>query len=139
MLSISSTKPISSISSASSRTNSRTSLSLRVLRLMWSIILPGVPTTIGAPVFRAFICLSIECPPTTARALRFMYFPIRLMSSVTCSASSLVGAKIIAWGKRKLGSTACRIGIAKAAVFPVPVCACPIRSCPESKPGIAAF
>ncbi len=31
----------------------------------------------------------------------------------------------------------CKIGIANAAVFPVPVCAHPSKSCPSSKMGMA--
>ncbi len=63
MFSISSWKPIDSISSHSSSTSSRMSLVTSVLRRMWSSTRPGVPATICAPACSASICGFIGAPP----------------------------------------------------------------------------
>ena len=49
--------------------------------------------------------------------------PYRLNASATCSASSRVGASTSAWVTLLLASMRDRIGMANAAVLPVPVCA----------------
>ena len=93
--SISSRNPMFSISSASSNTIVRRCSSLRVRRRRWSKTLPGVPTTMFAPFFRAWICRSMLAPPYTATGfthrLNFANLPI---SSQACMASSLVGQRI---------------------------------------------
>ena len=61
--SISSRKPMLSISSASSKIKVSILLSLRALRLIRSRRRPGVPTTIWAPERRALICFSMLEPP----------------------------------------------------------------------------
>ena len=61
--SISSKKPMLSISSASSRIRVSTPSKRKALRLIKSNRRPGVPTTMWAPDRRAFICLSILEPP----------------------------------------------------------------------------
>ena len=66
---MSSRKPISSISSASSRMASRRAESRSVRRRRWSITRPGVPMTKLAPRFSWWICRSIEAPPYTAATL----------------------------------------------------------------------
>src|ERR687897_3775137 len=70
-----------------------------------------------------------------AKHLVPIYFENFLISLVTCMANSLVGTIIRAW----IGPFAlilCIIGREKAAVFPVPVCACPITSLPFKISGI---
>ena len=54
-------------------------------------------------------------------------------------ASSRVGERTTACGPFPEMSIRSKIGMPKAAVLPVPVCACPIRSFPVSAVGIAAF
>ncbi len=61
--SMSSTKPMSSISSASSITRNLIVSSLIVARRIWSSNLPGVPITIWTPLRKALICRSIGWPP----------------------------------------------------------------------------
>jgi hypothetical protein len=61
--SMSSAKPMSSISSASSSTTIWTSLSRNVPRLMWSSARPGVATTTSTPRSSARSCRPIGCPP----------------------------------------------------------------------------
>ena len=97
IVSISSLNPISSISSASSRITILILSNLTVFLLIWSITLPGVPTIICTPVFNDFICLTISCPPYTGRTLiSLIYLASFLISSATCTASSLVGQSTIA-------------------------------------------
>ncbi len=59
-------------------------------------------------------------------------------ASATCSASSRVGARISAWGTFRSTSRRDRIGIANAAVLPVPVWARPTTSLPSSSVGMVA-
>ncbi|SKY80327.1 Uncharacterised protein [Mycobacteroides abscessus subsp. abscessus] len=59
-------------------------------------------------------------------------------ASATWSASSRVGARISACGRRTCGSIRERIGIANAAVLPVPVWASPTTSRPSMSGGIVA-
>ena len=61
--SMSSAKPMSSISSASSSTTSRAPSSFSVLRRMWSSARPGVATTTSTPRFSARELAAIGCPP----------------------------------------------------------------------------
>ena len=63
MASRSSAKPMSSISSASSRIRTSSWPSFSVPRLMWSSARPGVATTTWAPRSSARICCSIGAPP----------------------------------------------------------------------------
>src|SRR6266571_5671514 len=65
------------------------------------------------------------------------YLPIAPNSRVTCSASSRVGTTMSACGRLRVASTFSRIGIANAAVFPVPVWACAKRSRPAWRTGMA--
>ena len=59
----SSAKPMSSISSASSRTTYSISSSLSVPRLRWSTQRPGVATTTSTPLFSRLICRWMGWPP----------------------------------------------------------------------------
>src|SRR2546428_13741503 len=65
------------------------------------------------------------------------YFPIAPNSLVTWSASSRVGTTTRACGLFNAASTFSRMGIANAAVLPVPVCAWANRSRPACRTGIA--
>ena len=60
----------------------------------------------------------------------------RAISAVTCWHSSRVGVRTRAWTAFSDGSTCSTIGMPKAAVFPVPVWAWPMRSCPARSDGI---
>ncbi|OQB43919.1 MAG: hypothetical protein BWY02_02937 [bacterium ADurb.Bin157] len=59
-----------------------------------------------------------------------------LNDSQTCMASSLVGVSMSACGSLILILILSNMGRAKAAVFPVPVCACPTTSLPDIRTGI---
>src|SRR5207247_8309020 len=65
------------------------------------------------------------------------YLPIAPNSRVTWSASSRVGTTTRACGLFNAASTFSRMGIANAAVLPVPVCAWANRSRPAGRTGIA--
>ena len=69
----------------------------------------------------------------TARMPR--YFATFATSVVTCWASSRVGVRTMAWTSLREPSTVSAIGIANAAVLPVPVWACPTRCLPLSMTG----
>ena len=138
IVSISSRNPMSSISSASSNTTIFTSSNLTVFLLIWSMTRPGVPTIIWTPFFKDLICLTISCPPYTGSTLMsLIYLASFLISSATWIASSLVGHKTTACGFLSSGSMLISSGIEYAAVFPVPVCACPTTSFPFKSSGIA--
>ena len=129
IVSISSLNPMSNISSASSKTTIFTWSSFNVFLFIWSITRPGVPITTCTPPFRAFICLSIGCPPYIGRVrIPCIYLASFLTSSETCIANSLVGHNTIACNFLLSLSIFSRIGILKDAVLPVPVWACPITS-----------
>ena len=101
-----------------------------------SITLPGVPTIMSVPFFNCLIWNSIDCPPYTGVILIFLPFARLFISSATWIASSLVGAKTMACTTFP-GSNLSNIGREKAAVLPVPVCACPIISfSPSNNAGI---
>src|SRR5690606_16792346 len=84
--------------------------------------------------------LLIGTPPKTTKFLRprCLFKSAKVLS--ICIASSRVGAKIKAFGALELDlwpAHFCRIGMLKAAVFPVPVCAHPMMSFPFKINGIA--
>ena len=124
----SSLKPMVSISSASSRTKKRILLTSSFLRLIKSSDLPGVPTTIWAPRCNSATWPTMLAPPYTATIFilsEFLAYDFR--SLAICMQSSRVGLKISAWVS--FDSVIFWImGSPKAAVFPVPVCARPMRS-----------
>ena len=136
MVSISSTKPILSISSASSSTRVWTWLRLSTLRSIRSIKRPGVPTMMSTPRCSRSICGPYACPPYTARTRAPLWRPYSVIAPATCKASSRVGVRTRPWGNFWWGSRLWIMGRAKAAVLPVPVCAWPITSCPASMSGI---
>ena len=63
IFSMSSMNPMSSISSASSRTTIEISARDSVFRFRWSSTRPGVPTTMFTPLLSAFTCRSSDEPP----------------------------------------------------------------------------
>ena len=88
-------------------------------------------------LFKSLAWRWIGAPPYTATMFNFSYLVNFTNSSCTCIANSLVGASIIepiAFFTVKLFN----IGKPNAAVFPVPVWACPIISVPERATGIAS-
>ena len=134
--SMSSRKPMLSISSASSKIKVSILLSLRALRLIRSRRRPGVPTTMWAPERRALICFSMLEPPYTERTLTPLSRPKRKSSSWDCTANSRVGAITRAWIVFSSVRILSRVGKPKAAVLPVPVCAWPMTSLPSRASGI---
>ncbi len=136
MYSISSMKPISSILSASSRTNILMSARFRALRSIMSLTLPGVPVTISVPFSNLEIWPSMDAPPYMATTSCPEYLAILPISSETWLASSLVGVSIIALGILPPASILPRIIEPKAPVLPVPVCAWANMSIPSMPAGI---
>mmetsp|Transcript_2682 Transcript_2682/g.10648 ORF Transcript_2682/g.10648 Transcript_2682/m.10648 type:complete len:287 (+) Transcript_2682:600-1460(+) len=63
MVSMSSTKPMFNISSASSKTRNRRLAKESVLRSRWSFMRPGVPTTMSHPARSARSCSPYGAPP----------------------------------------------------------------------------
>mmetsp|Transcript_15975 Transcript_15975/g.23507 ORF Transcript_15975/g.23507 Transcript_15975/m.23507 type:complete len:358 (-) Transcript_15975:276-1349(-) len=118
--------PSFTISSASSRTKTLMVRGLRPPLRSQSSILPGVPTT---------RCASQRCPrgimtPATASCVvrSVMCCDMGLTQNCRiCEASSRVGATHRAWQQRWLVSIRFSIPRQNAAVFPLPLCACPIR------------
>ena len=62
---------------------------------------------------------------------------MRAISSSTWTHSSRVGVRTSAWTWELDGSIFSTIGMPKAAVLPVPVCAWPMRSSPRRSGGMA--
>ena len=140
MVSMSSAKPMSSISSASSSTTISRCDRSSVPRDRWSTARPGVATTTSTPRASSRSWRPIGCPPYTGSTRAPSERPYRCIASETCMASSRVGASTSPSGaasRRPAGSRA-SIGRANAAVLPVPVAACPSRSLPASSGGIAS-
>ena len=103
---------------------------------MWSITLPGVPTTIWVLCFNSLAWSEKGCFPNTATGLTLLNLPMLIISSLTWIASSLVGVKTRAWGFCSSQFIFSHKGIPKAAVFPLPVCDLTITSLPCSNSGI---
>ena len=100
---------------------------------------PGVPTAICAPWARLSTCGRIGVPPHKVSTLTLSApRASRRISCVTCSASSRVGHSTSAWVAKLRASSRCSSASAKAAVLPLPVLACAIRSWPASASGSAA-
>ena len=136
-------KPMSSIRSASSRTNVSTDRSGTSPCDIRSRSRPGVATRMSIPRRRACDCGPWLTPPKTMACRRSVCRPYAPKLSAIWEASSRVGVSTrTRMGRRPVPLQGvpwrrCRIGSAKAAVFPVPVCAQPIRSFPASTMGIA--
>ena len=103
IFSISSRKPILSISSASSRTTALSSLISREPRLIWSQSRPGVPTTICTPFPKTRRSSRMSIPPTQEATLPPALPYSQSSSRLTCIASSRVGAITTAKGKSARG------------------------------------
>ena len=134
--SMSSMNPISNIMSASSSTRNLIASRCSSPRLNMSMSLPGVPTIMFAPFLSSYICLSIDAPPYTVTTDSPASAASRFATSVTCSASSRVGAITIADDK-SFFSIFCIIGMRNAPVFPVPVLALTTVSLPDIITGMA--
>ena len=121
---ISSMKPLSNISSASSRT---IILRWSVLRHFLSIISftrPGVPTTTWTPPSLRILLSSLgSVPPMQQWTEIFKYSLKHQITFLICWASYRVGARTSAWHCGDLGSISCSKPIEKVAVLPVPDCA----------------
>lgn len=133
ILSTSSMNPMSSILSASSRTKNLTVDNLTPLCIM-SSSRPGVATTTSA-VLMACSCEPMPTPPNTGIILSDVYFAKPRIASLTCTHSSLVGVNMSACMPCP-GFMCETIGRPNAAVFPDPVCDCPITSFPWNSKGM---
>jgi hypothetical protein len=97
---------------------------------------PGVPTTMCAPCSSEAICGRIGEPPVSTRILTLPTLRARRRSSfATWSASSRVGHSTSACVANHAGLSFCSRPMPKAAVLPLPVFACAIRSRPSSTGG----
>ena len=140
IVSMSSAKPMSSISSASSSTTVRIPSTSSERRPRWSRTRPGVPTTTWTPRSSDCSCRKIGCPPYTGTTLTPSLRPYLKIASETCIASSRVGTRTraVAVGRPRPIVSECSNGRANAAVLPVPVAACPTRSRPSTRCGIVS-
>ena len=138
-------KPMSSMRSASSRTNISTRSRYTTPCDIRSIRRPGVAMTVSAPFCRAFTCGNCETPPNTTAKGSPVYFENVAVFSAVCAASSRVGERMSArgcpaswlvasgWLLVVPANSLLRIGSMNAAVLPVPVWAQPMRSRPSSR------
>ncbi len=134
-------KPMSAIWSASSRTVTATSSSTQSPRSMRSLSRPGVATTISDPLRSALACLPIGIPPTTVASLSRTERAYGVSASVTCWASSRVGTRTSASGRRgsaRRPSVRASAARPKARVLPEPVRPRPSTSRPASEFGSVA-
>lgn len=116
-------KPMSSITSASSRTTISTSDSTTASLSRRSLSLPGVATMTSTPFFSSRTSFSMSVPPYTAKQVCPLYLDSFPSSSDTCQASSRVGTRTSAPGSWNPPFTRLRIIEPYVPVFPVPVCA----------------
>ena len=135
---MSSWNPMFNISSASSNTTYSIFSKLIAFLSIKSIKRPGVATTTCTPLFKSLICKPIEVPPYTANTCKpGICFLNKFISLTICIHNSLVGQTTKACGNLSAVLINCNKGKPKAAVFPVPVCAKPIKSLvPLIKTGI---
>mmetsp|Transcript_83126 Transcript_83126/g.201481 ORF Transcript_83126/g.201481 Transcript_83126/m.201481 type:complete len:289 (+) Transcript_83126:604-1470(+) len=128
---MSSRKPSSSISSASSRTTNRTSRTCSAPSRSMCSSRPGVAITTWAPSRRARRSAPTRPPPTSSCTVSpFTYSPIDDSTLWLCRASSRVGLTISTCVARTDGSSSCSAAIENAPVLPVPDCAWAIVSRP---------
>ena len=97
---------------------------------MWSINRPGVATIICGLLAKFIVCDIISTPPTITEHLTPIDFPSASNWVAICDANSLVGVNIRAKYLCGFSNNSCKIGNAKAAVFPDPVSANPTMSRP---------
>ncbi len=136
-------KPMSSIRSASSKTQVRTPSRLQPLvRPRWSKRRPGVAMMTSWECWRAVACGPMASPPMTRAALRLVCRHRSPIVASTCAASSRTGARTRARGPGFVGRGAAsrrwRTGRAYATVLPLPVWADPRTSRPWRAGGMAA-
>ena len=131
-------KPMSSIRSASSKTKKSRVLSEMNPWVIKSNKRPGVATKICTPLRNASVWGFWPTPPNITACFSPVYRPYASKHSPIWMASSRVGVSINAFIPLRWSVlySFCKIGIEKAAVFPVPVCAHPNKSFPWSKTGI---
>ena len=134
---IGSSKPMSSMRSASSSTSTRTPRRSRARLRSSSWTRPGVPTTTcGACCSSDASCGPSAMPPVSTSSLRLgMPVASRRTCLPTWSASSRVGHSTSAWTWMSAGSRWWSRASPKAAVLPLPVGACAITSRPASSAG----
>ena len=133
--------PMSSMRSASSSTKNSRAFSDTAFWPIKSSNLPGVATSTSTPRTRFLFCEASFTPPKMHAVEIAVNCAYCLKHSSTWMASSRVGNKTSArqvLGARNFpeSSRRCRIGSAKAAVFPVPVCAIPSKSRPSRRLGM---
>ncbi len=133
MASISSVKPMSSISSASSRTKYSTFDRSSAPRLIMSRTRPGVPTTTSMPRSSDLSCRLMAWPPYTATVLGCAPWRSDTISACTWMASSRVGTSTMARTYGAASRSSSTRGRPNAAVFPVPVRARATRSPPPAR------
>ena len=137
IFSMSGRKPMSSMRSASSRTTISSSFSSSVRRLMWSSTRPGVPTITSAPrrsfsIWLANRLAAVDGHAVQSPAVReFDHFAAHLHGQFAGGNENQRPGRLAAMRFQHLDD-----GIANAAVLPVPVRACPIRSIPSMALGI---
>ena len=85
---------------------------------------------------KSFACLSISMPPTTTVMRRCTAEPRARNCSASWNASSRVGVTTSAKTPKGCSASRCRIGRAKAAVFPLPVSSMPSTCRPSSTGGM---
>ena len=137
MDSTSGANPRSSISSASSSTRNRTEPRSRVPCRRCSNVRPGVAMRIWGPFLNAAYSGRKDRPPYRSTTRSCCEEARASTTSATCMASSRVGTSTSAWIPRDDGSHRSTSGTANARVFPDPVRACPIKSRPAMREGIA--
>ena len=126
--------PMSSIRSASSSTKTSISSNRMAFWPCKSRRRPGVATNTSTPPRNFCIWGLIFTPPNTTSLFSGKYFEYCVTLSWICAASSRVGVTMrarqrLGWARRP-SLKRCRIGRVKPAVFPVPVCAAAMTSCP---------
>ena len=98
----SSSKPMSSMRSASSRTRWRTFPRSHTPSLTRSLRRPGVQTTQSTPLRSASFCGGFGTPPYMTADVTFTTLPNSSSTFWDCMASSRVGASTSAWHSRRL-------------------------------------
>ena len=124
--------------SASSITNVGHSERSATPLLARSRTLPGVPTRIWTASFSRIMSSIKPVPPVVTITLIPRCFPKVLQTCDVWSASSLVGTRIRACVLVLLGLMRSKVGITKAAVFPVPFLARAKISLPVRATGIVS-
>ena len=109
----------------------------QLVPVLRSMTRPTVPTTTWPPCLSWATWLRIGAPPNTATTWMPRFCPYARSAWVTWMQSSRVGVSTSAWTSSRSVSTYWSSGNPKAAVFPVPVWACPITTWPDNSSGMA--